>query len=39
MAVFDYLEGFDNPCRRHSALGDLSPTDDERSHQARYAAA
>jgi putative transposase len=39
MAVFDYLEGFDNPCRRHSALGDLSPTDDERSHRARYAAA
>jgi putative transposase len=39
MAVFDYLEGFYNPRRRHSALGYLSPTDYERSHQARYAAA
>jgi putative transposase len=39
MAVFDYLEGFYNPRRRHSALGYLSPTDYERSHQAGYAAA
>jgi putative transposase len=39
MAVFDYLEGFYNPRRRHSALGYLSPADYERSHQARYAAA
>jgi putative transposase len=38
MAVFDYLEGFYNPRRRHSALGYLSPADYERSHQARYAA-
>jgi putative transposase len=39
MAVFDYVEGFYNPRRRHSALGYLSPAHDERSHQARYAAA
>jgi putative transposase len=39
MAVFDYLEGFYNPRRRHSALGYLSPADYERSHQAGYAAA
>jgi putative transposase len=39
MAVFDYLEGFYNPRRRHSALGYLSPADYERRHQARYAAA
>jgi putative transposase len=26
MAVFDYLEAFYNPRRRHSALGYLSPT-------------
>jgi putative transposase len=39
MAVFDYLEGFYNPRRRHSALGYLSPVDYERSHQAGYAAA
>jgi putative transposase len=39
MAVFDYLEGFYNPRRRHSALGYLSPVDYERRHQAGYAAA
>jgi len=37
VAVFDYLEGFYNPHRRHSALNYLSPTDYERSHPARYA--
>jgi putative transposase len=37
VAVFDYLEGFYNSHCRHSALGQLSPTDDERSHQAPYA--
>lgn len=30
VAVFDYLEGFYNPHRRHSALGQLSPTNYER---------
>jgi putative transposase len=39
MAVLDSLEGFSNPRRRHSALGQLSPVDHERSHQAGYAAA
>jgi len=38
-AVFDYLEGFYNPRRRHSALGQRSPADYERSHQAAYATA
>jgi putative transposase len=33
MAVFDYLEGFDNPHRRHSALAYLSPTAFERRHR------
>jgi putative transposase len=32
MAVFDYLEGFYNPRRRHSALDYKSPVDYERSH-------
>jgi putative transposase len=38
VAVFDYLEGFYNPRRRHSALGQRSPADYERSHQPNYAA-
>ncbi len=29
-AIFDYLEGFYNPHRRHSALGYLSPMQYER---------
>ncbi len=29
MEVFSYLEGFYNPRRRHSRLGNLSPTDYE----------
>jgi putative transposase len=36
VAVFDYLEGFYNTHRRHSALGQLSPTNYERSHQPRH---
>lgn len=32
MAVFDFIEGFYNPRRRHSALDYLSPIDYERSH-------
>jgi putative transposase len=38
-AVFDYLEGFYNPHRRHSTLGYLSPADYEQSHQPQYDAA
>jgi len=30
LAVFEYLEGWYNPRRRHSALDDLSPIADER---------
>ncbi len=33
MAVFDYIEGFYNPRRRHSALGYLSPLEFERRLQ------
>ena len=32
MAVFQFIEGFYNPSRRHSALGDLSPIEYERKH-------
>ncbi|MDE0438044.1 MAG: IS3 family transposase, partial [bacterium] len=32
-AVFDYIEGFYNPRRQHSAIGYHSPIDYERSHQ------
>ena len=33
-AVFDFIEGFYNPRRRHSSIGYLSPIDFERRHQA-----
>ena len=32
-AVFDYIEGFYNPHRRHSAIGYHSPNNYERSTQ------
>ena len=32
LAVFDYIEGFYNPRRRHSALDYDSPIDYERRH-------
>ena len=38
-AVFDYLEGFYNPRRRHSTLGHLSPAEYERRHTTGYAVA
>jgi putative transposase len=30
LAVFDYIEGFYNPRRRHSSIGNLSPAQYER---------
>ena len=35
MAVFDFIEGWYNPHRRHSALDYLSPIDYERAYAAR----
>jgi len=32
MAVFDFIEAWYNPHRRHSALGHLSPLNYERRH-------
>jgi putative transposase len=32
MAVFDFIEGWYNPHRRHSALGQMSPMNYERKH-------
>ena len=34
MAVFDYIEGFYNPRRRHSSIGQKSPINFERHHRA-----
>ena len=39
LAGFDYLETFYNPRRRHSSLGQISPTRFEQEHTARTAAA
>jgi putative transposase len=40
MAVFEFIEGWYNPHRRHSALGYLSPLEYEKRHaQIRQAAA
>ena len=33
-AVFEFIEGFYNPRRRHSSIGYLSPIDYERRHAA-----
>ena len=35
MAVFEFVEGWYNPRRRHSAIGYLSPADHERSMRPR----
>lgn len=37
IAIFDYLEGWYNPHRRHSALGYLSPVNFERAHELAIA--
>jgi putative transposase len=34
IAIFDFIEGFYNPSRRHSSLGYLSPNEFERQHAA-----
>jgi putative transposase len=38
LAVFDYIETFYNPTRRHSALGYLSPAEFERRYRSKAAA-
>ncbi len=35
MAVFDFIEGFYNPRRRHSSLGQISPVNFERRHRSK----
>jgi putative transposase len=37
MAVFEFIEGWYNPHRRHSALDYLSPVNYERSHSQETA--
>ena len=39
LAVFDYIEAFYNPHRRHSALGHLSPAEFERRYRSETIAA
>jgi putative transposase len=38
-AMFEWIEGFSNPTRRHTALGNLSPIEFETLHTAASAAA
>jgi putative transposase len=38
MAVFEFIEGFYNPRRRHSSLGYLSPIEYERCHESKAVA-
>jgi len=35
MAVFEWIEGWYNPHRRHSSIGYLSPNEFERRHEPR----
>lgn len=39
VAIFEWIEGFYNPIRRHSGIGYLSPADHERLHTAAETAA
>jgi len=36
MAVFDFIEAWYNPHRRHSALGQISPLNYEKKHSRRH---
>jgi len=38
-AIFDYLEAFYNPIRRHSSLGQISPAEFERRWAEHHVAA
>jgi putative transposase len=38
-AIFDYIESFYNPTRRHSKIGMLSPVEYERTHTPAHTAA
>jgi len=39
MAIFEFIEGWYNPNRRHSGIGRISPIEFERQHEARAAKA
>ena len=36
MAIFEFIEGWYNPTRRHSSLGRISPVEFERRHSMHY---
>ncbi len=36
LAVFDYIETFYNPARRHSSLGNISPVAFEKQQQPKH---
>ena len=37
LAIFDFIEAFYNPWRRHSSVGNLSPAEHERRWHADHA--
>ncbi len=36
MAIFEFIEGWYNPTRRHSSLGRISPVEFERRHSTHH---
>ena len=36
MAIFEFIEGWYNPIRRHKGLGRISPIEFERRHSVNY---